>query len=49
MQRILVSVLMALILALALVGVKRIAQGEQATNRPVVMADGGAPPPPIPW
>ncbi len=49
MQRILVAVLMALMLALALVGTKRIAQGERASHPKTLMADGGAPAPPIPW
>lgn len=49
MHRILVSLLLALVLALALVGVKRIAQGNSAGQPQVMMADGVSPPPPIPW
>lgn len=50
MQKILVAMLMALVLTLALVGVKSLAQGDHKAGQPkTVMADGGAPAPPIPW
>ena len=49
MHRILVALLMALLLTLALVGVKKIAQGDPASHPKTLMADGGAPAPPIPW
>ncbi len=49
MHKILVAVLMALVLTLALVGVKTIARGDSANHPKTMMADGGAPPAPIPW
>lgn len=49
MHKIVVAFLMALVLALALVGVKRIAQGDAKAQPKTMMAIGGAPAPPIPW
>ena len=49
MQKILLPVLMALLLVLAVVGVKRIAQGEANAQQKSMVAYGGAPMPPIPW
>jgi hypothetical protein len=50
MHKILFSILMALILALALVGVKKVVQGDVAdTGSSRVVATGTMPAPPIPW
>lgn len=49
MQKILFSIILALVLALALVGVKRIAQGDNTAQPRTMVAEGGAPVPPIPW
>jgi hypothetical protein len=49
MHKILVAVLMALVLTLALVGVKSIAQDNAKSQPKTMMAEGGAPAPPIPW
>ena len=48
MYKILFAVLLALLMTLALVGVKRIAVSS-ATSSQTVVAEGGAPTPPIPW
>lgn len=49
MQRLLMAVLMALVLTLAVVGFKRVAQGQNVGESKVLIADGGAPSAPIPW
>ncbi len=51
MHRILLSLLMALVLALALAGIKRVALGRTAAAHQsnTLMAHGGTPPPPTPW
>lgn len=48
-QKILLSILIALILTLALIGVKRVALGNSAGQPKTLMAEGSMPPPPIPW
>ncbi len=49
MQRILFAVILALMMTLALVGMKRIATGNQNASQRTVVAEGGMPQPPIPW
>lgn len=47
MRRILVSTLLALLLLCSVVGLKNLV-AEQTNSAPVMVAIGGAPPPPIP-
>ncbi len=47
MQRLLLSIILALFLALTMVGIKRVVRPAN-TAQPVMMATGGAPVP-IPW
>jgi len=50
MHKILISILFALVLALALVGVKKMVSPAPASpSSQTLIADGGAPRPPIPW
>ena len=49
MQKILLSILFALVLALALVGVKNMVCGNTTPHSQTLVADGTAPRPPIPW
>ncbi len=50
MHKVLFAVLLALIMTLALVGVKRaFVSHANASSSQTVVADGGAPAPPIPW
>ncbi len=49
MQKFFVSILMALVLALALVGVKRMFQGTAPATHHSVVAEVAAPAPDIPW
>lgn len=50
MHKVLLAMLMALFLTLALVGVKRIAQGNTASaGHKTMVAEGTMPAPPIPW
>jgi hypothetical protein len=49
MQKWLLTVIVCLLMALATVGVKKIATSASAGSQPVTVADGGAPAPPIPW
>jgi hypothetical protein len=48
MQKILLSVILALFMALALVGVKHVVNPSGTASGSVLMADGNAPPPPTP-
>jgi len=48
-MKILFAILLALVMTLALVGVKRIVAGNSGTSSQTVVAEGGAPTPPIPW
>jgi hypothetical protein len=50
MHKILLSILFALVLALAVVGVKKMVSSHAASpGNQALVADGGAPRPPIPW
>jgi hypothetical protein len=50
MRKILISILFALVLALAVVGVKKMVSSNPASpSNQTLIADGGAPRPPIPW
>jgi len=50
MHKILISILFALVLALAVVGVKKMVSSNPApSSNQTLIADGGAPRPPIPW
>lgn len=50
MHKILLSILFALVLALAVVGVKKMVNPSPASHsNQTLVADGGAPRPPIPW
>ncbi len=48
MRRIIVSFLFALLLLCSVVGLKNIATQNAADSAPLVLAQGGSPPPPIP-
>jgi hypothetical protein len=47
-MRVLFALLLALLMTLALVGVKKMVVGSH-TGTPATVAEGGMPPPPIPW
>ncbi len=49
MQKILVALILALVMTLALVGVKKSVTAHSAGKQTTVLAIGSAPPPPIPW
>jgi len=50
MHKILISILFALVLALAVVGVKKMVSANATSpSNQTLIADGGAPRPPIPW
>ena len=49
MQRILVSILVALLLACGTVGLKKVALAQAGSSTHQVVAWGAAPPPPTPW
>ncbi len=50
MHKILLSLLFALVLALAVVGVKKMVTANAASHsNQTLVAEGGAPVPPIPW
>jgi hypothetical protein len=48
MQKVFFAILLAMLMTLALVGVKRVFVNTSATS-PTTVAIGGAPTPPIPW
>ncbi len=49
MYKVLFAVLLALVMTLALVGVKRAFVNHANASSQTVVAEGGAPAPPIPW
>lgn len=49
MSKVLFAVLLALMMTLALVGVKRAFVNHTSSSSQTVVAEGGAPAPPIPW
>ena len=48
MRRIIVSLMFALLLLCSVVGLKNIATQNAPGNTPLVLAQGGSPPPPVP-
>lgn len=48
MRRILMSLLVSLLLLCSVVGLKNLVAAQTGSDNPVVLASGGAPPPPIP-